>query len=280
LVAVAGNYVKQIVKRQSQSFHQKDNQMGTGTHWIIGNWKMNGTSADGTRIVADLTEKLAEDALALKPTTQLAICPPFTWLSNAADLLSDSLIRVGGQDCHGEDKGAFTGSISAAMLKDVGAGLCLIGHSERRHGLQESDELIAGKLQACLHHDLIAVLCIGETLAERQGAQVEAVLRQQLTKGLPGGLGDCASLVGKVIIAYEPVWAIGTGLTATTQQIAETHGFIKSLFGGAGALPVLYGGSVKASNAAEIMALAEVDGVLVGGASLNPTEFWQIACSA
>ena len=236
---------------------------------VFGNWKMHGLRSEARTLAG---------AVAAHPgrrTGTLGVFPPFTVLAEVAGQLEGSGITVGGQDCHAELKGAFTGSISAAMLKDAGATAVLVGHSERRHGLGESDGLIRAKAAAGLAAGLVVVLCIGETEAERAAGQTVAVLNGQLTEGWPAGAS-----AERLIVAYEPVWAIGTGRTATIADIAESHaaigGRLATLAPEGEAMAILYGGSVKAENAAEIMAAPGVAGVLVGGASLDAAGFWAI----
>jgi triosephosphate isomerase len=260
---------------------------------VVGNWKMNGLATDAKALVQALVAQGAGD----KPLAhqgqgqgqsqghggvQLAICPPFTLLSQVREWLGAVPLWLGAQDCHAEEKGAFTGNISAAMLRDAGCQLCILGHSERRQA-GESSQQVAAKLAAAVRHQLIPILCIGETLAERQAGQTLAVLAEQLASSLPfslqgGSTSDATA--APIVVAYEPVWAIGTGLSATLDQIAEVHQFLRQQTAALGHVPLLYGGSVKASNAAEIMALGDVDGVLVGGASLNAEDFGQIAVAA
>lgn len=254
---------------------------------VVGNWKMNGLATDAKALVQALVAQVAGD----KPLAhqaqgqagvQVAICPPFTLLNPVREWLGAAPLWLGAQDCHAQDGGAFTGNISAAMLRDAGCQLCILGHSERRQA-GESSPQIAEKLAAALRHQLIPILCIGETLAERQAGQTLAVLAEQLASSLPlplAGSGGSSATATPIVVAYEPVWAIGTGLSATLDQIAEVHQFLRQQTAALGHVPLLYGGSVKASNAAEIMALGDVDGVLVGGASLNAEDFGQIAVAA
>jgi triosephosphate isomerase len=203
----------------------------------------------------------------------VAICPPATLVQRLAEVLADSAVLVGGQDCHAEEAGAFTGDVSAAQLADAGAALVILGHSERRAGHGETDELVARKVSAALRAGLEPIICVGETLDQRKGGQALAVVTGQVRGSLPAELAD-----KRFFVAYEPVWAIGTGLTPTTPEIEEVHRAIRatltSMFGAAGSgVAILYGGSVKPSNAAEILHADEVGGALVGGASLKAADF-------
>lgn len=234
-----------------------------------GNWKMNGTDAD-------LTEVKALLAANPTPTVDLLLCPPATLLSRMSDITKDSAIATGGQDCHMNGKGAHTGDISAAMLKDAGATYVILGHSERRADHGETDAIVLAKSEAAISGGLIAVICIGETLDERESGATLDVVETQLAGSVPS-----TSTAANTVIAYEPVWAIGTGKIPTLEQIAEVHAHIRSLlvtrFGEEGqGIRVLYGGSVKPSNAAEIFAVEDVDGALVGGASLKAADFGPI----
>ncbi len=235
---------------------------------IAGNWKMHGLEASLGEVRAMLAAIEARP-----PAARVAICPPATLIHRLAELVGGSGIEVGGQDCRPEVQGAFTGDIAAEMLADAGAALVILGHSERRAGYGETDALVAGKAQAALRAGLEPIVCVGETLAEREAAETLAVITRQTRDSLPQVLAGHAFAV-----AYEPVWAIGTGLTPTLEQIAEAHGAIRAMlvegFGAQGrAIPILYGGSVKPSNAAEILRTAEVGGALVGGASLKAADF-------
>jgi triosephosphate isomerase len=231
---------------------------------------MNGRRADGTALVRALIKGRTQ-----RHVGTLGVCPPATLLAPMADLLHDAPILLGGQDCHSEPKGAFTGDISAPMLKDVGCQLVIVGHSERRHGHGESSALIRAKAGAALAAGLIAVICVGETEAEWQAEKTLEVLDCQLEQSLPQGAS-----AGSLALAYEPVWAIGTGRTPTAEAIGKTHRHLRArareLVPGGDDVPLLYGGSVKGSNAAEILGIADVNGVLVGGASLNAEEFLTI----
>jgi triosephosphate isomerase len=236
---------------------------------IAGNWKMNGRKAEGLA----LARKLAERASASAPSAELLVCPPATLLALVAEALAGSGVALGGQDCHPEPSGAHTGDISAEMLADFGCRYVIVGHSERRSDHGESDALVRRKAEAALRAGLVAIVCVGETETERMRGEASAIVERQLTGSLPD-----AAEAETVVIAYEPVWAIGAGRSATVQDVAEMHAHIRRMLGGNGAgMRILYGGSVKAANAADLLALADVDGALVGGASLQLDEFWSIA---
>lgn len=238
---------------------------------IAGNWKMNGLGA-GLGEADALAEALKGEPAAAR----VALCPPATLIHRMAERLAGSAVAVGGQDLHPEPAGAFTGDISAAMLHDAGARLVILGHSERRTLHGEDDALVARKVLAALNAGLEPIVCVGETLEERKSGVAEAVVRRQLEGSLP------SALAGKVFcVAYEPVWAIGTGLTPSSEEIAAMHAAIRAtlarMFGDTGrATPILYGGSVKPANAVEILALPDVGGALVGGASLKAADFLPI----
>ncbi|WP_159715867.1 triose-phosphate isomerase [Geminicoccus flavidas] len=238
---------------------------------VFGNWKMNGLAADARALAAALAEAGQPEA------GTLAVFPPFTQLAQVAAQLRGSGIIVGAQDCHEAAKGAFTGSVSAAMVADTSATAVLLGHSERRHGLGETDALVRAKAEAALAAGLgTLVICIGETEAEYLDGQTLAVLDRQVEGSIPDGI-DAA----KLVVAYEPVWAIGTGRTPTTEEISQVHAHLRGkLIGQLGEagrdVPIQYGGSVKGSNAAAILGVPDVDGALVGGASLDPAEFLKI----
>lgn len=242
---------------------------------VAGNWKMNGLGASLGEAEA-LAKALQEQAAACR----VALCPPATLTERMARALEGGTVELGGQDCHAEASGAFTGSVSAAMLADAGATLVILGHSERRSGFGETDADVAAKVEAALAAGLEPIICIGETLAEREAGQAVAVVSRQVAGSLPD------SLSGKAFaVAYEPVWAIGTGLTPTLEQIEEVHAAVRAamvakLGEGGRVAPILYGGSVKPSNAAEILAVAEVGGALVGGASLKAEDFLGIIRAA
>ena len=242
---------------------------------VAGNWKMNGLGANLGEAEA-LVKALQEQAAVCR----VALCPPATLTDRMARALAGGAVELGGQDCHAEASGAFTGSVSAAMLADAGATLVILGHSERRAGLGETDAEVAAKVEAALVAGLEPIICIGETLAQREAGQAVEVVSRQVAGSLPD------SLSGKPFaVAYEPVWAIGTGLTPTLEQIEEVHAAVRAamvarLAEGGRVAPILYGGSVKPSNAAEILAVAEVGGALVGGASLKAEDFLGIIRAA
>ena len=239
---------------------------------IAGNWKMHGLLASLAEVRA-LAGELAGHA---RPAADLLLCPPATLLAPLAQALSGSAIELGGQDCHAEAKGAHTGDIAAEMLADLGCRYVIVGHSERRRDHGESDTAVVAKACAAHRAGLTAIVCVGETRAEREAGRALAVVERQLAGSLPA-----ACTAADTVIAYEPVWAIGTGLTPTAAEVAAMHAAIRAAlrqrFQAAGeAMRLLYGGSVKASNAGELLALANVDGALVGGASLTAAEFWPI----
>ncbi len=243
---------------------------------IAGNWKMNGLLAGATALAGELAAR-AKGPQA--PVCDFLVCPPAQLLFPVAELLEDSGIALGAQDCHWAQAGAHTGDISAAMLADTGCSHVILGHSERRSDHGESSAQVKAKAEAAQLAGLTPIICVGETAEERKAGEALQVIEAQLRESLPE--------VGDVVIAYEPVWAIGTGLTATPGDVAEAHAHIHGLLatwhGGAAAdaTPVLYGGSVKPENAAELLAVDHVGGALVGGASLKALDFWAIgeACS-
>ncbi len=245
---------------------------------IAGNWKMNGLAKPAMREVTALAKHL--DKAAGKQAFDLLICPPATLIAplraGIAKLGLTRRIRLGGQDCHASASGAHTGDIAAPMLKDAGCAYAIVGHSERRTDHGESDAAVHAKAEAAHAAGLIAIICIGETRAERDAGQTLRILTRQLKGSVPA-----AATARNTVIAYEPVWAIGTGLTPTAADVAKAHAHIRkrlaARFKDAAGFRILYGGSVKGSNAAELMALANVDGALVGGASLKATDFWPIA---
>ena len=234
---------------------------------IAGNWKMNGLGASLAEVEA-LRAALAEAA----PACRVALCPPATLVERMARVAGQG-IEVGGQDCRAETHGAFTGDVSAGMLKDAGATLVILGHSERRQGYGETDALVSSKAEAALAAGLSPIICVGETLEQREAGRAVEIVRSQIMGSLP------QSLAGRdFAVAYEPVWAIGTGLTPTLEQIEEVHravraAMIERLGLAVAATPILYGGSVKPDNARKILAVPEVGGALVGGASLKAADF-------
>jgi triosephosphate isomerase len=237
---------------------------------IVGNWKMNGLAASLAEVAA-----LAGRIRAQPPLAELGLCPPATLVAAMAAVARDTGIHVGGQDCHAKAAGAHTGDISAEMLKDAGAAYVLVGHSERRTDHGESDATVRAKAQAAHRAGLVAIVCIGETLAQRDAGETLKLVAAQLRGSLP----DDAT-AANTVIAYEPVWAIGTGRTPTEAQVAEVHAAIrqelKARFDDGDGFRLLYGGSVKPDNAQALMAVADVDGALVGGASLKAADFWPI----
>jgi triosephosphate isomerase len=248
--------------------------------FVAGNWKMNTDSQTSVELV----ERIASESIEIAgQSVTVAVCPPFVYLQSVAKALSASSIAVGAQDMYFEPKGAFTGEISTSMLKDVGCLYCLCGHSERRHVIGESDELINKKVTAAIGGGLLPILCVGELLEEREASQTNDVVTRHVKEGLAG---LSAEKLEAVTIAYEPVWAIGTGLTATPDQAQEVHDFIRKLLGQmydeetAEEIRILYGGSVKPNNAAELMGQKDIDGVLVGGASLKADDFLAIIQAA
>jgi triosephosphate isomerase (TIM) len=244
---------------------------------VAGNWKMHGSRATNQSLLGQLERELKPDW-----DIDIAVFPPYVYLSDAVRVLEDGRIGVGAQDVCAESGGAFTGQVSSAMLKDVGCRYAIVGHSERRRWYHEDDALVARKFAAALASGLTPVLCVGETLEEREAHHTEQVVGRQLDAVIAmHGIGGFADAV----LAYEPVWAIGTGRTASPQQAQAVHAFLRHRIKGhdakmAGQLRILYGGSVKGGNAAELFAMPDVDGGLVGGASLSAEEFRQICAAA
>ncbi|KAF0116684.1 MAG: triosephosphate isomerase (TIM) [Rhodospirillaceae bacterium] len=241
---------------------------------IAGNWKMNGLLADG--LAANLTGLMKG-----KPDWpfEMAVCPPFTLLQHVGKAIGDSAIALGAQNCHTKESGAHTGDISPVMLKELGCTYVILGHSERRTDHGEKDSLVKAKAMAAHKAGLKTIVCIGETEAERDAGKTLTVNQTQIKGSVPEG-----SSAATLVIAYEPVWAIGTGRTPTNPEIQEVHAFIRkelaAVIGSeAAGVRILYGGSMKPGNAREIMALADVDGGLIGGASLKAEDFWAIAQS-
>ena len=242
------------------------------TLFVAGNWKMNPNSADAAVALAEEVKAGVGQAVEVR----VAVCPPSVYLNRVDAVLAGSPIGLGGQNMHAKPDGAFTGEISGAMLVDAGCTHVILGHSERRHGQGETDDAVNGKLLAALQAGLIPIVCIGETRVERESDLTEDVVSRQIEHSLAGLTPE---QTGGVVLAYEPVWAIGTGLTATPAQAQAVHAFIRrqlaSKFGEAtaGRVIVQYGGSVKPDNAAELLACPDIDGALVGGASLKAGDF-------
>jgi triosephosphate isomerase len=250
--------------------------MTTRRPLIAGNWKMNGLKASASELAA-----IVAGSAGLRRTVNLMVCPPATLILRFVDAAGGA-VAIGGQDCHAEPSGAFTGDISAEMLADLGASAVIVGHSERRALHHETDAEVRRKAEAAWRAGLTAILCVGETKDERLDGRTLTVVGSQLDGSVPEGGTPHHATAQNLVIAYEPVWAIGSGLTPTPADIAEVHGFIRerltARFPAAGpAIRILYGGSVKPSNAAELMAVANLDGALVGGASLKAAEFLAIA---
>jgi triosephosphate isomerase len=241
---------------------------------VAGNWKMN-LDAHGARALAEGVRA----RMGTRRDVDVAVVPPFVYAADVARALEGSPVRCGAQDVCDRPSGAFTGEVSAAMLRDVGASFALVGHSERRHVYGETDELANQKVHRLLENGLDVILCVGETLDERRSQLTEKVVARQLTRGLAG---VSAEAVGRVTVAYEPVWAIGTGQNATPEQASQVHQYLRGVFSGlydedaAEALRIQYGGSVTPANAAVLLTAPDVDGALVGGASLKLDTFLPI----
>jgi triosephosphate isomerase len=245
--------------------------VGTIRPLIAGNWKMNGTRAMATALIGKLAEHLAgSDA-----KCEVLVCPPATLIGILASTVHKAGIALGGQDCHGAEAGAHTGDIAAPMLADLGCRYVIVGHSERRANHGETDAIVRTKAAAALKAGLTAVICVGETLAERDRGETIAVVSRQVAGSIPDG-----ATASNTVVAYEPVWAIGTGRTPTTADIAAVHAHIRGLLAAKGTAlagaRILYGGSVNAKNAETILKTPEVNGALVGGASLDADGFWTI----
>ncbi len=241
---------------------------------IAGNWKMNGLAKEARDLASALRKELGAD-----PGPQVLVCPPFLALSAVQEELRGGPLQLGAQDVHWEAKGAFTGEVSTGMLKDVGCSAVLLGHSERRHIMGETHEMVNRKLKAALAAGLLPIVCVGELLEERNMGDTRAVIERQVVKGFDGLSPEETA---KTVIAYEPVWAIGTGKTASPRQAEEVHHYIRKLISqrageavGQG-IRILYGGSVSPDNVKELMAEEDIDGALVGGASLKVDSFVKI----
>ena len=245
-----------------------------GRKLIAGNWKMNGLTATGRELAQGLVAGLAK-----RPTDcDFLVCPPFHLLTTVAEALSGGAVMLGAQDCHTAETGAHTGDVSAAMLADAGCSHVIVGHSERRSDHGESDALVRAKAEAALAAGLVPIICIGETEAQREAGEALTVVGGQVAGSLPKADGE-------IVVAYEPVWAIGTGRTPTPDDVGEVHGHIRGLLRqelgeerGA-AVRILYGGSVKAANAGSLLTIPDVDGALVGGASLDAGAFQAIGAA-
>ncbi|MCH8326048.1 MAG: triose-phosphate isomerase [Bacteroidetes bacterium] len=242
---------------------------------IAGNWKMHNNLSESQNLVTKLVNGLNDQNI----NREVIICPPFTSLTEVSNLLSGTKIELGAQNMHFENKGAFTGEISADMLKSIGCKYVILGHSERRNIFGETDELINRKIKQALISELTPIFCMGETLEQREDGITNDVIKKQISEGMKGLSEED---VNKIIIAYEPIWAIGTGKTATPEQAQEVHKFIRSLLrenfseNSSQNIPVLYGGSVKPDNAEDLLAKEDIDGALVGGACLDVDSFISI----
>jgi triosephosphate isomerase len=243
-----------------------------GRKLIAGNWKMNGLKVDGLALAREVAHRARAATREAAPdlACDILVCPPATLLFVLQEELAGSPVLLGGQDCHTAEKGAHTGDISAAMLKDAGCSFAIVGHSERRTNHGETDALVRAKAEAARQAGLVPIVCVGETEAERQGGNTLAVVERQIKASVPPGL-DGKTLV----VAYEPVWAIGTGRIPTMDDIRTVHAHIRALLG-RDDVRILYGGSAKPSNVKDILAVENVDGGLVGGASLIAGDFWSI----
>jgi triosephosphate isomerase len=242
-------------------------------HLVVGNWKMHGHHA--------ANEALLEALRTAGPLPcEVAVCPPLPYLAQAAERLARSAISWGAQDCSAHEQGAYTGEVSAAMLADFDCRFAIVGHSERRALHHESDQLVADKAQAALAKGIAPIVCVGETLAQREAGETEAVVKRQLSAVIHT-LGHC---VGEMVVAYEPVWAIGTGRTATPEQAQAVHALLRAQLHAAtpraGQMKLLYGGSVKPDNAASLFGQPDIDGGLIGGASLKAADFLAICRAA
>ncbi|NOY74220.1 MAG: triose-phosphate isomerase [Kiritimatiellaeota bacterium] len=245
---------------------------------IAGNWKMNLTAAEAVAFVEEFKPLVADST-----EVEIVVCPVFTALDAAVKAAAGSNIKIGAQNIHWEESGAFTGEISAAMLKETGVEYVIIGHSERRQYFGETDETVNKRLKAALAAGLVPMVCVGEVLAERESGKTESVLSTQLQCGLNGIPAD---EMEKIVIAYEPVWAIGTGKTATPEMAEETHAYIRKTLADlfdrdtADKVRIQYGGSMKPANSAELIAQPDIDGGLVGGAALKPDSFSELIKNA
>jgi triosephosphate isomerase len=239
---------------------------------IAGNWKMNGSAASAMALASELAKR-AKAATGKLP--RIALCPPAALISTVANAVAASPVAYGAQDCHAKEKGAHTGDTSAVLLKDLGCTYVIVGHSERRADHGETNDIVRAKAEAALAAGLIPIICVGETEAERDAGKAADVVRRQIEGSVPA-----KATAATMVIAYEPVWAIGTGRTPTTDDVKAMHAVVRETYGKSHAdaadVAILYGGSVKGSNAASLLAVPGVDGALVGGASLDAADFWTI----
>lgn len=243
---------------------------------VVGNWKMNGTRETVRRLLVDILAGVGESDRA-----DVGVCVPYVFIPEAADRLRDGRVLLGAQNVADQDEGAFTGEISAAMLKEFGCRLVIVGHSERRILYGESDRLVARRYAKAIEHGLLPILCVGETLEQREAGETFAIIDRQLAEVFDFA---GAQSLADAVIAYEPVWAIGTGKTATTEQAQEVHAYIRDMISRreraiGESIRILYGGSVKADNAADLFAMPDIDGGLIGGASLDAKSFLTICHS-
>lgn len=240
---------------------------------VVGNWKMHGSRAANAQLLAGLKEAGPWNA-------DVAVCVPFPYIAETALALTGTAMAYGAQDCSSHEQGAYTGEVSSAMLSDIGCRYAIVGHSERRAYHAESDQLVADKAKAALAHGVTPIVCVGETRAEREAGQTEVVVKRQLA----AVIHTLAHCCGEMVVAYEPVWAIGTGLTATPAEAQAVHAVLRAQLHAAtdrsGVMRILYGGSVKADNAAELFAQPDIDGGLIGGASLKVADFAAICRAA
>lgn len=246
------------------------------TRLVMGNWKMNGDLQANQALLSTIVRTVqAEPSIYQKG--QIVVCPPFPYLAQAAQSLVDSSVELGAQDVSVATSGAYTGEVSASMLKDFACQWVIVGHSERRAYHGESSEVVAEKAKVAMTNGVTPVVCVGESLSEREAGRTLAIIDEQLKPVFALG----SAVLAKLVIAYEPVWAIGTGLTATPEQAQEVHAFIRGQLtaAGVGHVQILYGGSVKANNAKSLFAMPDIDGALVGGAALNAEEFLAIAAA-
>lgn len=240
---------------------------------IAGNWKMNKTSSDAKALAEGIKLEVGECL-----DVDVVLCPPFTALSTVSGIVDDCSIKLGAQNMHWESEGAYTGEVSPGMLRDLYCNYVILGHSERRSYFGESDEIVNKKVKSALNAALTPIVCVGETLEEREGGNAEAVVRSQVEQSL-AGLGND---IEKIVVAYEPVWAIGTGVTATPEQAQDMHAFIRKVLAElssqdiADSVRIQYGGSMKPANAAELLGKPDIDGGLIGGAALEPRSFVEI----